>query len=58
MTRDEVVKALGPPDDLGVTSRKYRTPSISRYGAIELHFEPWKDGRLVRAYKSLSAYPE
>jgi hypothetical protein len=50
MTRAEVIEALGPPDDVGVTSRKYRTPSIFKYGEIELHFEPWKDGRLVRAY--------
>jgi hypothetical protein len=50
MTRYEVVKALGLPDNLGGTSRKYRTPSIYKCGAIELHFEPWKDGRLIRAY--------
>jgi hypothetical protein len=50
MTRDEVIEALGPPDDVGVTSRKHRTPSIFKYGEIELHFEPWKDGKLIRAY--------
>lgn len=50
MTRAEVIEALGPPDDVGGTSRKYRTPSIFKYGEIELHFEPWKDGTLVRAY--------
>jgi hypothetical protein len=50
MTREEVVEALGPPDDVGGTSRKYRTPSIYKYGDIELHFEPWKSGRLVMAY--------
>ena len=49
MTRDEVAKAIGPPDDHGGTNRKYRTPSIYKYGAIELRFEPWKDGRSVWA---------
>ena len=50
MTRHQVIEALGLPDDVGVTSRKYRTPAIFKYGEIELHFEPWKDGTLVRAY--------
>lgn len=50
MTREEVVAALGPPDDTGGTSRKYRTPAIYKYGDIELHFEPWNTGRLLRAY--------
>jgi hypothetical protein len=50
MTRDEVTAVLGPPDDVGGTSRKYRTPSIYKYGVIELHFEPWKSGKLVMAY--------
>jgi hypothetical protein len=50
MTRGEVVQALGPPDDQGVTSRKYRTPSLSKYGEIEIHFEPWEDCKLIRAY--------
>ena len=50
MTRGEVIAALGPPDDVGGTSRKHRTPSIFKYGEIELFFEPWKDGTLVQAY--------
>ncbi len=50
MTREDVVEALGPPDDVGCTSRKYRTPAIYKYGEIELHFEPWKTGKLIRAY--------
>jgi hypothetical protein len=50
MSREEVLALLGPPDDVGGTSRKYRTPSVFKYGQIELHFEPWKDGRLLRAY--------
>ena len=50
MTRDEVVAALGPPDDTGVTSRKYRTPSVYLYGRIEVFFEPWKAGTLHMVY--------
>ena len=50
MTRDEVVAALGPPDDMGGTSRKYRTPRVYRYGRIEVYFEPWKAGRLHMVY--------
>jgi hypothetical protein len=50
MTRAQVVAALGAPTDTGCKSRKYKTPAIYKYGNIELHFEPWKAGRLVRAY--------
>ena len=50
MLRQEVLALLGPPDQVGGTSRKYRVPSIFKYGQVELHFEPWKDGLLVRAY--------
>jgi hypothetical protein len=50
MSRQEVLAVLGPPDDVGGTSRKVPEPSIFKYGQVELHFEPWKDGRLLRAY--------
>jgi len=50
MTRDEVVAALGPPDDMAGTTRKYRTPRVYRYGRIEVYFEPWKAGRLHMVY--------
>jgi len=50
MSREEVLALLGPPDDVGGTSRKYREPAIFKYGQVELHFEPGKDGRLLRAY--------
>ncbi len=46
MTREEVVAAVGEPDDKGATSRKYPTPSVYKYGDIELHFLPWKNGTL------------
>lgn len=47
MTRDELVKSLGEPDDKGGVSRKYPTPSVYKYGEIEFWFEPYKDGRLL-----------
>jgi hypothetical protein len=50
MTREEVAEAVGPPDDTGGTSRKYKTPAIFRYGQIELCFQPWKTGRLTMAF--------
>ena len=50
MTRDEVAAALGPPDAMSGTTRKYRTPSIYRYGRLEVHFEPWKAGTLRMVY--------
>lgn len=54
MTRKEVIAVLGPPDDTGGTSRKYKTPSIYVYGDIELIFGDSpsnKDGGLVLAKK-------
>ncbi len=42
-TRAAVALCLGPPDDVGGTSRKYRRPTIWRYGAFELYFSPGGD---------------
>jgi hypothetical protein len=39
MTKAEVRQLLGPPDDWGNTSRKYREPSIWLYRQIEIWFE-------------------
>jgi hypothetical protein len=38
MSRAQVQEALGPSDEVGCTSRKYRRPSCWFYGDIELHF--------------------
>jgi hypothetical protein len=46
MSREQVRNLLGEPDDTGITSRKYRTPSIWKYGDVELHFVPGQD-RLI-----------
>ncbi len=50
MSREEVIAILGEPDDMGGTSRKYRTPCIFKYGEIELFFDPWKSGKLKAVY--------
>lgn len=50
MTREEVKAILGEPDAEGVTSRKYPTPCVYKYGEIELHFLPWKNGTLTTVY--------
>jgi hypothetical protein len=38
MTRAELHVILGPPDDEGGTSRKYRMPSIYKYGDVQFVF--------------------
>src|SRR5258708_5678349 len=38
MSRAQIQEAVGPPDYVGGTTRKYRQPSIWSYGNIELHF--------------------
>jgi len=43
MDRAQVESSLGVPDDMGGTSRKYRKPSIWKYGDVELHFIPGAD---------------
>ena len=39
MTRAQVASLVGPPDAMGSTSRKYRTPRIWKYGDIEVRYE-------------------
>ena len=43
-TREELVRFLGQPDDVGGTSRKYKTPSVYKYDDLEFFFEPWQAG--------------
>lgn len=47
MSRERVVAALGEPDAAGGTSRKYRTPSIYKYGQIELWLGPTSIDTLI-----------
>jgi molybdopterin-guanine dinucleotide biosynthesis protein A len=53
MSREQVVAVLGPPDDVGGTSRRHRTPSVYKYGDIELFFGHSKLGKLWMAYKEV-----
>jgi len=46
ITREELVKKLGEPTDLGAGNHKYSTSSIYKYGEIEYHFLPCKTGVL------------
>ncbi len=50
MTREEVIALFGPPEKMGGTTRKYRTPAIYEYGKIEFHFAPGKRGGLQLVY--------
>jgi len=38
MLRATVAELLGPPDELGGTSRRHPQPAIWRYGGLELHY--------------------
>jgi hypothetical protein len=40
MTREQLRQILGDPAATGGTSRKYRVPSILKYGDLEFLFEP------------------
>lgn len=47
MSRAEVVSVWGEPDAKGGTSRKYKAPSIYKYGDIELFFAHGNGGKLA-----------
>jgi len=42
MTRAELRALLGEPDDVGGTSRKYKVPSVWKYGEVEFAFSAAK----------------
>jgi hypothetical protein len=44
LTRSKVKAILGEPDKMGITSRKYPTPSLWVYGDFEFSFQDEKDG--------------
>ncbi len=56
LRREELIEKLGQPDKQGVTSRKYKTPSIYKYLDLEFYFEPESDGRLFLVYREDSEY--
>jgi len=39
LTREKIKALFGEPDAVGGTSRKYRTPSVWKYGELEFHFD-------------------
>jgi len=51
MTRAELKAALGEPDDVGGTSRRWRTPAIYRYADVEFHFDQGPQGTLALIYQ-------
>lgn len=50
MSRTEARAALGEPDQVGGTSRRYPTPSIFKYGDVELCFGPRASDGLTLVY--------
>jgi len=42
LTREQVRERLGEPNDVGLTSRRYKTPRLWLYGTVEVYFG--KDG--------------
>lgn len=51
MTRAELKAVLGEPDDVGMPSRRWRTPPIFKYADVEFHFENGPQGRLMLIYQ-------
>jgi hypothetical protein len=47
MNQSQVESHFGVPDSLGGTSHKYPTPSIWKYGDLELHFLPGSDSLIL-----------
>ena len=45
-TRDDVAMTLGQPDDVGLTSRRFKRPQTWVYGGIELTFGPFSQATL------------
>jgi len=50
MTRTEIRSLLGEPDDMGGTSRRYKTPMIYKYEDVELGFGKKSDDGLMYVY--------
>jgi hypothetical protein len=47
MSREDVIAKFGEPELKGVTSRRYKTPQVFRYGRTEFIFEQRETGGLV-----------
>jgi len=49
-TRERLREFFGEPDAYGVTSRRYRTPRVMKYGTCEFHFGLRADAPLILIY--------
>ena len=58
MTRAELKAVIGEPDDVGGTSRRWRTPAIFRYADVEFHFDLGPQGTLSLIYQERDGIPE
>lgn len=58
MTRAELKAVLGEPDDVGGTSRRWRTPAIYKYADVEFHFGLGPQGLLELIYQERDDIPE
>jgi hypothetical protein len=47
ITREELKDRLGEPNDLGGTSRKYKTPCVYKYNGVQFFFGPRANDTLV-----------
>ena len=56
MTRAELRTLLGEPDDIGGTSRKYKVPSIWKYGDVEFAFPMAKSPHQTESHGLHSVY--
>jgi hypothetical protein len=57
MSRDELKAVLGQPDDVGGTSRRWRTPAIYKYSDVEFHFGLGPEGTLDLIYRERDGIP-
>lgn len=58
MTRAELKAVIGEPDDVGGTSRRWRTPAIYKYAELEFHFGLGPQGLLELIYQEHDDIPE
>lgn len=58
MSHDELKAVLGQPDDVGGTSRRWRTPAIYKYGDVEFHFGLGPKGTLDLIYRERDGIAE
>jgi hypothetical protein len=56
MTRGELLGVLGPPNEEGGTSRKYKKPSIYKYGDVQFVFPSSRSAKESEAQGLLYVY--